>query len=242
MLIWVALIALVGGYPIHTPGRKALNGADKTQAMQTQHGGTFTYRINQPNVTQAQTDYPDETFKGGDVVVISAGGCVQTGGRGKTWKRYVDPIGLGADHLYYGLVAIPGMIETPVRLSTVIGRQLTVPETISSTHLILGYADDDYSDNGYSKPDNGVDDQCAGVGDAFVEVRVTRRDSVAHVEPHVHNNEPGDTSDKAMHKGTRSLLDAVVAFFTSLPGILTGTAAVMGAWAVLRGKGKPKPV
>jgi hypothetical protein len=44
-----------------------------------------------PNVLSPQTNYPSLTFQEGDTVVISASGCAQTGGSGKTWKRFLDP-------------------------------------------------------------------------------------------------------------------------------------------------------
>jgi hypothetical protein len=53
----------------------------------------LTLRIEQPNVKQHITNYTGVGFEPGDRVTISAGGCVQTGGAGKTWKRYVDPQG-----------------------------------------------------------------------------------------------------------------------------------------------------
>jgi hypothetical protein len=55
---------------------------------------SITWRIDRPNVMQHQTGYPQITFKPGDSVAVDAGGCVQTGGMGSTWKRYVDPSSL----------------------------------------------------------------------------------------------------------------------------------------------------
>src|ERR1700761_737493 len=42
-------------------------------------------------------------------VIVSAGGCVQTGGKGLTWKRYVDPQGANSDRFYHGIIGMPGM-------------------------------------------------------------------------------------------------------------------------------------
>src|SRR5947209_20618807 len=61
----------------------------------------FDLRINRPPVSQRTTDYPGVHFQPGDTVVVNAGGCVQTGGLGKTWKRYVDPLGNNSDRLYH---------------------------------------------------------------------------------------------------------------------------------------------
>src|SRR5438105_9059582 len=64
-------------------------------------------RIDEPNVTQRLTPYIDIAFQIGDSVTIDAGGCVQTGGIGPTWKRYVNPQGPNSDQLYHGLILIP---------------------------------------------------------------------------------------------------------------------------------------
>jgi hypothetical protein len=39
-------------------------------------------RIDEPNVKQPVTDYPNILFRANDSVVVTAGGCVQTGGTG----------------------------------------------------------------------------------------------------------------------------------------------------------------
>jgi LGFP repeat len=65
------------------------------------------YWIDQPNVKAPKTWYDDGILFNGDLVTIDAGGCVQTGGWGDTWKRYVNPHGRGSDRLYHGLVYLP---------------------------------------------------------------------------------------------------------------------------------------
>ena len=96
----------------------------------------LTLRIEQPNVKQHITNYTGVGFEPGDRVTISAGGCVQTGGAGKTWKRYVDPQGPNSDRLYYGVVWIPGITGGPPnrnapqptkRLQEVINRTFVLP-------------------------------------------------------------------------------------------------------------------
>ena len=57
------------------------------------------WRITQPNVKQATTQYPQIKFLPGDSISVDAGGCVQTGGHGNTWKRYLDPSGANSDRL-----------------------------------------------------------------------------------------------------------------------------------------------
>ena len=128
--------------------------------------GKIMCTIDQPNVTQRETVYPTVQFAPGDMVRIDADGCVQTGGSGDTWKRYVNPTGGGTNDKYHGLIRIPtaqpdagGLIrieKANQRLQTVTGTGLPVSQLV----LHLGYEDDDYSDNGYYGHDDGNDDQC----------------------------------------------------------------------------------
>ena len=55
-----------------------------------------------------------------------------------------------------------------------IGRTDLPPSTGGT--ITLGYADDfdGYSDNGYWSHDDGIDDQCRGIGPAFVILTITR--------------------------------------------------------------------
>lgn len=116
-------------------------------------------------------------FKPGDRVSIIASGCVQTGGSGKTWKSYTQPLGDNADHLYSGTISIPGVLEGGLqRIGGAMGdhwvpRDLP-PTVLPNLYLTLGYQDDAYSDNGYYAHDNGNNDQCLNVGPAWVEVIV----------------------------------------------------------------------
>jgi hypothetical protein len=124
--------------------------------------------ITEPVVTQRATTY-SFTFVRGDQVAINAGGCVQTGGHGQTWKRYVDPA--SDNDLYHGTIAIPGTIgstTSQVRLLNVVGRPFTVQGRGAS--LVLGYEDDGYSDNGYYSHDNGTGNQCLNSVNAFVHI------------------------------------------------------------------------
>ena len=57
--------------------------------------------IPQPPVNAASTTMSSYVFHPNDEVLVQAGGCVQTGGLGKTWKRYVDPLG-GSNQYYFG--------------------------------------------------------------------------------------------------------------------------------------------
>ena len=128
--------------------------------------GKFTCTIFKPNVNQHETEYPNVVFAPEDVVDVFAAGCVQTGGWGSTWKRYVNPAGPDSDKYYHGLVRIPTAIETSgalVRINSVIGKRLHVTGAgvpVNQLDLHLGYEDNDYTDNGYSGHDDGTDGQC----------------------------------------------------------------------------------
>ena len=149
--------------------------------------GEFTCTITQPNVRNNDTPYPNVVFAPGDEMFITASGCVQTGGHGATWKRYVDPSGSGSDHLYHGLIRIP--TATPgvglVRIKDVIhyvGRLRVSGAGLPLSELVLhlGYEDDDYGDNGYYDHDDGTQNQCKNIGPAQVRIVIRRR---SHVRP-----------------------------------------------------------
>ena len=135
--------------------------------------GGETCDIFLPNVLDPVTAYPTIAFAPGDSVVVTAQGCVQTGGAGKTWKRYVDPSRPDSDSRYHGLISIPGATAGLVRLSSVVNTPLNVT---SAGVLSLGYEDEGHGDNGYWSPDDGTDDQCAIPGDPqsghFLKARI----------------------------------------------------------------------
>ena len=125
----------------------------------------ITCTIHQPVVDQRSQNgyrYSNVVFQPGDLVTITAGGCVQTGGVGKTWKRYVNPSGPNADHLYFGTIGIPGVTPPgfPVRIQK--SQQYHIPAGVAAPNnvLVLGYKDDGYGDNGYYRHDDGTGDQC----------------------------------------------------------------------------------
>ncbi|MBZ5626165.1 MAG: hypothetical protein LAQ69_46895 [Acidobacteriia bacterium] len=141
----------------------------------TQNGPNQTVcRIDEPVVKQPSTPYHMVTFHTGDRIVVNAGGCVQTGGHGATWKRYVNPSGSNSDHLYWGTISIPGATQGVMKVSDVLNQTLTVSPGIADAdlYLRLGYRDDDYSDNGYDSHDDGTENQCKGVGNAFVTLTI----------------------------------------------------------------------
>ena len=82
------------------------------------------YTINEPKVQQRTADYPQATFQVGDLITVSASSCCcQTGGIGRTWKRYVDPSGKDSDRLYHGLIQLPGRPMT--RIQNLMGKLWT---------------------------------------------------------------------------------------------------------------------
>lgn len=124
--------------------------------------GVDQIRIDRPNPTRRSVDYPQITFQPNDTVTIAAGGCVQSGGRGSTWHRYVDPSGGDSDKLYHGLITIPFATGVLERIQKYNNTQVHVAATAppGNLHLQLGFEDDNYSDNGYYSHDDGPNDQC----------------------------------------------------------------------------------
>jgi hypothetical protein len=75
-------------------------------------------RITEPIVNWPLTRYDEVQIPPGSLVKVSAGGCVQTGGKGKTWKHYVRPRGSHAEYLYHGQIMISGLFYAPTNFST----------------------------------------------------------------------------------------------------------------------------
>jgi hypothetical protein len=170
---WTLTAFLSAAAPIH---------ASDTFDIITKQSDTPTstvWRIENPNVKQKETSYPQITFKPGDTVSIDAGGCVQTGGVGLTWKRYVNPAGPNSDHLYHGLISIPAVTNVLIRIQDFgLNNVHTIPTNLpagvsaADLYLRLGYEDDGYGDNGYYSHDDGTGDQCKNSVDAFVIVSI----------------------------------------------------------------------
>ena len=147
--------------------------ADQVSCV-TNGSGTDICDIFFPDVLHPSVVYPGLQFVPGDQVMVNASGCVQTGGSGRSWKRYVDPIGNKSDAFYHGLIQIPGAHASLARIQNVTG-----PVTATQAGpLILGYEDDAYGDNGYWSHDDGNDDQCddqnmTNQGRAFLRLTIT---------------------------------------------------------------------
>jgi hypothetical protein len=151
------------------------NGADVITCTKPAPGRE-SWRIEYPTVDRSLTQYSAITFNRGDVVTLSASGCVQSGGLGDTWKRYVDPDD-GSGHLdsqYYGTVQIVGVTgnSNPQTIKHWIGSSFVVPV---AGHLALGYVDDGgIGDNGYWNHDDGTNNQCVGLNKVVVSVVIDR--------------------------------------------------------------------
>jgi hypothetical protein len=175
----------------------AMTGANAlAETVQANYNGDpHWWHISQPNVNEPRTEYQQIQFHAGDTVYFRAGGCVQTGGHGATWKRYVNPSGPNSLNLYHGEIEIPGAIPSLSPLSwfmsseeegSWVGNVTVKPQnnTFPAMYLTLGYTDDDYSDNGYWGHDDGTEDQCKNVGDAFLDVYIVPAPPPAPVPVH----------------------------------------------------------
>ena len=161
--------------------------------VKTSAGETKTFVIDQPRVDTAEmSKFPMIKVAPGDTVMLGAGGCVQTGGFGSTWKSYTNPLGSDADKFYSGTAWIDGVTGGgPQKIGAVMNRSWKVPtpkdpKLAQQYFLQLGYLDDGYADNGYYAHDNGNDNQCASKGPAWVEVKVTTGaiESGVQLSPH----------------------------------------------------------
>jgi hypothetical protein len=144
------------------------------------------WRVDQPMVVLPSVAIPQIELLAGDKLSFRAGGCAQTGGSGRTWKNFVNPINPDFINEYFGMVQVqnaPDGLGALQRLSVFMApdqTQWSVGDKPGA--LIIGYQDEpgDYGDNGYWGHDDGDSNQCAqGLpdeqgGPAFMEITVTR--------------------------------------------------------------------
>ncbi|MFL6530669.1 MAG: hypothetical protein ACJ8KX_09385 [Chthoniobacterales bacterium] len=150
-------------------------GADIVSCAESPPGHEM-WKIDYSSVERTLTDYPAITFNPGDVITFNASGCVQSGGWGSTWKRYVNPDDGGGhlDSQYYGTVQIVGVTgdNNPESILHWIGPPFIVPK---AGHLALGYVDDGgIGDNGYYSHDDGANNQCVNDDKTTVFVIIDR--------------------------------------------------------------------
>jgi len=190
-------ISLSGYFIQPTHVEHSFTGATSTSSNLIHEVKNYSFTINQPPVNVSSVTFDGREgramylFQPGDIVTLKAGGCVQTGGKGKTWKRYVNPSGDNSDRLYFGLVNIPGVTGglKPIRSTGgtfdgahpdeyTVTFSKPVPEGLpeQQRYLVLGYTDDAYQDNGYYAHDDGNGDQCRScrLQNAWVTITITR--------------------------------------------------------------------
>ena len=203
-----AVIALTVGH--------AAQPTSDGRVTHTVNGNTETWRIDEPNVKKSIIEFQQIRFQPGDTVRVTGGGCVQTGGWGKTWKRYVDPLGDNSDKRYHGMVLIPGAIgELPAndldrfaRILIIKGHNFPVKAITEprKQHLWLGYEDDKYSDNGYNDQDAGTQGQCR-IGNSWVEHAFVFITIIHGAPPPAGNLAPFDISANTVTAGNAPVDD-----------------------------------
>jgi len=185
-LRWLALAAVLPWLLADVSSVHRLDAAAQTFDFVTvthPGPGVDVFRIDRPDPTRSSTEYPSVTFQPGDTVLIQAGGCVQSGGAGNTWHRYVNPTGGNTGKLYHGLITIPFATGVLERIDRYENQQVHIDPNAppGRLHLQLGFEDDNYGDNGYYSHDDGPDDQCKGPdgGPAWVLLTVTHNQGAA---------------------------------------------------------------
>jgi len=187
-LLLAASLLLIGytyesGHALVTTIEPCFDPASLCTLSRTQlDDGSELIRIDKPAVIRRDTVYDKIVFQPGDEITFSANGCVQTGGFGATWKRYVRPQGSGSGDKYFGTVSVPGVFaEIAFRdlfpEGSMTSSPIIIPTTTFPAVLHLGYTDDDYLDNGYNDHDDGTGGQCSFAhgndgGPAHVEIAI----------------------------------------------------------------------
>jgi hypothetical protein len=154
-------------------GMAVFAGGSAAQAQTVQrlaeHKNVEIWRIKEPVVTTKDTEYKRITFRKLDTVFVTAGGCVQRGGHGRSWYRFVDPQAVDDPTLYHGTITLPGMEGTVFLSDFLMNPTFNIPATAKGDlTLHVGYIDDNYTDNGYWSHDDGPEDQCQNVGNAWL--------------------------------------------------------------------------
>lgn len=158
-----------------TEGIDACRDFEEIRLVQ-RSAGAETWRIDAPNIKQPETAYRQIRFRHNDNVTVTAGGCVQHGGPGKTWSLYVDPLKQNPTPDYYGRIKLPGM-PSFMRIKDLLssgGDYKVRNDAVGDMFLMLGFSDFRHADNGYwgRKGDDGYNDQCNNIGNAWVEIRI----------------------------------------------------------------------
>ena len=175
--------ACVTGLALVTSRCTAPEFPPNVKLERTRQGLEISFTINQPNVTQPVTDYPQYTFQPGDVVYVTAGGCVQTTGAltARKARLYVNPSSptdYPLELKFLGRIWIPGATMGLETIDSVINRSpvvvATPPPGAEASFLRLGYDSTSDYNNSYTIADTGVNNQCLNVGPAWVSLRIVR--------------------------------------------------------------------
>ncbi len=110
--------------PSQKQGRPASNCLPVTST--SHEGNTTVYTINEPVVNKAYQCYDIPVQPGDRVLVSDVKGCLDTGGAGRTWKRYLNPLGSSGDRLYHGRIWVPGATAGLVRIQSDASVQINV--------------------------------------------------------------------------------------------------------------------
>jgi hypothetical protein len=171
-------------WPVFKKGEEIVQHPRGHSGQPNEPGTEDIYEILLPNVKRQTTPYEQIKLYRGDELRVGACGCVQTGGTGMTWKRYVNPGGPNSDKLYHGLIWVPKAAELKLPTSPILTGFVRIEDLMAAqnrgfrlrididSYLILGYEDDDYSDNGYWGHDDGTGGQCKDVGGATVTITI----------------------------------------------------------------------
>jgi hypothetical protein len=120
-------------------------GQGDLKCEQIQDGIKWT--ITKPEVRRRLTEYPDITFEPGQVVSVTAGGCVNTSSRDHSWRDYVNAADeqwhfeRNADRLFHGLIWIPGAsiqhrgVQLPTPVGTALVRIAAVADRLSTSKV-----------------------------------------------------------------------------------------------------------
>src|SRR6266508_6989447 len=128
------LAAAVAVAVLQLPGVGGATGDELCRNIDPQ---TVRCRIPKPAVTQRMTEYPAIAFQAGDAVQVGAGGCVNIGSSGLSWRRYVDPTGTDASRFYAGTIWIPGVTSGLVRIAGIQGGTFEIPSGIDPAPSFL---------------------------------------------------------------------------------------------------------
>ncbi len=162
----------------HTPPDWLPQGYPNVDCVRTKDSvGPLVLCNIRANVQRPLTRYPDIKLQRGDIVTVSAQGCVNVSRDRRARFRYADPQP-NSDPLHFGSISIPYATAGEQRFRPN-GQGFTVgplqtPQSAASpySYPILYYKDTIYADNGYTSMDGGPLNQCVSQKAATVTLRI----------------------------------------------------------------------